>query len=375
MIQINPFVIEGYLAPQYFCDRTEDTNMLTRHLTNQCNVALIAPRRLGKSGLIYHCFNQEIIKQQYHCIYIDIYDTKDLNEFVYALGKGVLDAVKTKGAKVWRAFLSALLSLKSTITFDSEGKPEWSVTLGDIKQPDITLDEIFTYLQQADKPCLIAIDEFQVVATYPEKTIEATLRKRIQQCHNANFVFAGSKRHMMAQMFASEARPFYHSSTIMGLEPINKQTYMQFANHHLKTINKEITTKAFDLIYNTFDGTTWYIQYVLNMLYSSNTPNHLLNTDDANLIINNIVSQHRFAYQALLFQLTTKQKQLLYAIAREGKASAIMSQKFLHKYNMGASTVQGALKTLLDKDFVTQNENIYQLSDKFLELYIKRQLN
>lgn len=375
MIQINPFVIEGYLAPQYFCDRTEETSMLTRHLTNQCNVALIAPRRLGKSGLIYHCFNQETIKQQYHCIYIDIYDTKDLNEFVYTLGKGVLDAVKTKGAKVWRAFLSALLSLKSTITFDSEGKPEWSVTLGDIKQPDITLDEIFTYLQQADKPCLIAIDEFQVVATYPEKTIEATLRKRIQQCHNANFVFAGSKRHMMAQIFASEARPFYHSSTIMGLEPINKHTYMQFANHHLKTINKEITTDAFDLIYNTFDGTTWYIQYVLNMLYSSNTPNHLLNTDDANHIINNIVSQHRFAYQALLFQLTTKQKQLLYAIATEGKASAIMSQKFLHKYNMGASTVQGALKTLLDKDFVTQNENIYQLSDKFLELYIKRQQN
>ena len=97
MVQLNPFIIEGYLSPEYFCDRVEETALLTRHLTNRCNVALIAPRRLGKSGLIYNCFQQENIREQYHCIYIDIYDTKNLNEFVYALGKGILTALKPKG--------------------------------------------------------------------------------------------------------------------------------------------------------------------------------------------------------------------------------------------------------------------------------------
>lgn len=201
MVQLNPFIIEGYLSPEYFCDRVEETTLLTRHLTNRCNVALIAPRRLGKSGLIYNCFQQENIREQYHCIYIDIYDTKNLNEFVYALGKGILTALKPKGRKVWEFFLNTLLSLKSTISFDINGNPEWSVGLGDIQVPNITLDEIFAYLEQADKPCLVAIDEFQTVANYPEKTVEATLRKRIQNCHNANFVFSGSKRHMMALMF------------------------------------------------------------------------------------------------------------------------------------------------------------------------------
>ena len=62
----------------------------------------------------------------------------------------------------------------------------------------------------------MAIDEFQTIASYPEKTVEATLRKRIQNCHNASFVFSGSKRHMMALMFTSQSRPFYHSSSIMG---------------------------------------------------------------------------------------------------------------------------------------------------------------
>lgn len=163
----------------------QTTALLTRHLTNRCNVALIAPRRLGKSGLIHNCFYQKEIREQYHCIDIDIYDSKNLNEFVYAQGKGILTALKPKGRKVWEYFLNMLQSLKSTISFDINGNPEWSVGIGDIQAPDITLDEIFAYLEHADKPCLIAIDEFQTIANYPEKTVEATLRKRIQNCHNA----------------------------------------------------------------------------------------------------------------------------------------------------------------------------------------------
>lgn len=371
MVQPNPFLIEGYLAPEFFCDRVEETALLTRHLTNRCNVALIAPRRLGKSGLILNCFHQEEIQEQYHCIYIDIYDSKNLNEFVYTLGKGILNALKPKGRKVWEYFLYILQSLKSTISFDINGNPEWSVGIGDIQTPDITLDEIFTYLDHADKPCLIAIDEFQTIYNYPEKTIEATLRKRIQNCHNANFVFSGSKRHMMALMFTSQAHPFYHSSTIMGLGAINEQTYLSFANHHLAKIGKEMTTEAFAYLYRQYDGITWYIQYVLNMLYTAMSDKNMIEIEDVKTVINMILSQQRFAYQALIYQLTSKQKQVLLAIAKEGRPSSVMSQSFLQKYRLGASTVQGAIKVLLDKDFITTDEGYYTLCDKFLEQSLK----
>lgn len=371
MVQINPFLIEGYLAPEYFCDRVEETALLTRHLTNGCNVALVAPRRLGKSGLIYNCFQQAEIQEQYHCIYIDIYDSKNLNEFVYALGKGILTALKPKGRRVWEYFLNMLQSLRSTISFDINGNPEWSIGIGDIQTPDITLDEIFAYLEHADKPCLVAIDEFQTIANYPEKTVEAVLRKRIQNCHNAHFVFSGSKRHMMAQMFTSQARPFYHSSSIMGLQPINEQIYLEFANRHLAKNNKVITAEAFHELYQRFDGITWYIQYVLNMLYTALSTHETLEIDDVEYAIRNILSQHRFAYQTLIYQLTAKQKQLLVAIAREGKTKSIMSQDFLQRYHLGASTVQGAAKVLLEKDFITQDDVTYQLCDKFLELCLR----
>lgn len=370
MLQNNPFLTEGYLSPEYFCDRVEETALLTRHLTNGCNVALIAPRRMGKSGLIYNCFNEEEIRNNYHCIYIDIYETKNLNEFVYVMGKGILRELKPQGRKVWESFLNIMQSLKSAITFDINGNPEWNVGLGDIASPDITLDEIFEYLNHADKPCIVAIDEFQTIAGYPEKTVEAALRKRIQNCHNAKFVFSGSKRHMMALMFASESRPFYNSSSIMGLEPINKEAYFDFANHHLSKINKSISHEAFDWIYQSFDGITWYIQYILNMLYTHAISESTITTEDAKSVMTAILSHHRFVYESLLFQLSPKQKQVLLAIANEGNATGVTSQAFLQKYKLGSSTVQGAIKVLTERDFISYDNDSYQVSDRFFREWI-----
>ena len=146
---------------------------------------------------------------------------------------------------------------------------------------------------------------------------------------------------------------------------------MAFANHHLVKNHKKISAEAFAYLYHRFDGITWYIQYVLNMLYTSISDKPLLEEEDVRVAIEGILAQHRFAYQALLYQLNAKQKQVLTAIAIEGKPSSLMSQEFLQKYHLGASTVQGAVKTLLDRDFITQDEGVFQLCDRFLELSLR----
>ena len=91
------------------------------------------------------------------------------------------------------------------------------------------------------------------------------------------------------------------------------------------------------------------------MLYSAISNQKLIEIEDVTTVINLILSQQRFAYQALIYQLTSKQKQVLFAIAKEGNPSSVMSQAFLQKYRLGASTVQGAIKVLLDKDFISKH--------------------
>ena len=95
----NPFVTSGYIAPEYFCDREKETEELLRWLVNENNVAIISTRRMGKTGLIQHCFHLKEIKENYYTFLIDIYATKTLREFVFQLGKVILDDFKTERTK------------------------------------------------------------------------------------------------------------------------------------------------------------------------------------------------------------------------------------------------------------------------------------
>ena len=79
---INPFVTNGYAGAEYFCDRVQETKDITAWLQNGNNIALISPRRYGKTDLIRHCFEQNDIKKRYYTFIIDIYSTKSLAEMV-----------------------------------------------------------------------------------------------------------------------------------------------------------------------------------------------------------------------------------------------------------------------------------------------------
>lgn len=374
MTKMNPFITNGYVSAKYFCDRIIETETLTRYITNGNNVALISPRRLGKTGLIEHCFHQKQIAAEYYTFLIDIYATKNLQEFVFELGKGILNTLKPRGKKTWEVFLDCLSSLRTSISFDFSGNPGWSLEMGDIKTPTVTLDEIFHYLERADKPCLVAIDEFQVVSKYPENNVEALLRTHIQHCKNTKFIYAGSQRHMMGEIFASPTRPFYQSTAIMNLSPIDEQIYIKFIQKHFEDNDKKITETTVHSIYDRFEGITWYIQFVANSLYALTATGEICTDDRVNIAISNILAQLNFTYSSLLFQLPPRQKEVLMAICKEGKAKEITSSKFLRTYKLTASSVQGAIKGLLDKDFVTNELGEYSVYDKFFEIWLKESI-
>lgn len=373
MTVVNPFITQGYLSPHYFCDRVEETKYLTDLVINGNNVALISPRRLGKTGLIYHCFEQQHIKNNYHTFIVDIYATKNLQELVFYLGKSILGTLKPQGRRVWERFVNTLSSLRSSISFDINGMPEWGLGVGDVKAPQTTLDEIFMYLEQADKPCIVAIDEFQAVADYPEKNAEAILRTHIQRCKNTRFIYAGSQRHIMAEMFASPSRPFYQSTSMMSLAPIDIEKYMEFAQSLFKEYHKDITREAILVVYQRYEGVTWYVQTILNALFTMTEPEGVCSTEQIEMAIRQVITQQSFTYSSLLFQLPSKQKEVLMAICKEGKATNITSRPFLQRYSLTASTVQGAVKGLLEKDFITQDLGTYSVYDQFFAMWLMQQ--
>ncbi len=370
----NPFVIHGYESPEYFCDRVEETQTLIQMFTQTGNVLLTAPRRIGKTGLIEHCFKQPEIRDNYYTFMIDIYATKNVNEFVYLFGKSVMEQLRGKDKSTWSQFLSVLSSLRPNVTFDAMGLPSWGVEIGDIKVPQLTLQEIFSYLEQADKPCLIAFDEFQTIASYPDKNVEALLRTHVQHCKNARFIFSGSQRHVLAEMFNTAARPFYQSTVQMSLKPIDLQKYIEFAQQHFLSANKKIEAETVENVYKRFSGITWYVQYVLNVLFSMTPENTVCQPHQVQAAIDVIMGQLDYSMSSLVFQLPAKQKELLWALCREGETQSLTSKKFLNRYKLTASMVQAAIRGLLEKDYVSCDLGTYFVYDKFLAEWMLRKM-
>ena len=374
----NPFVTNGYVGERYFCDRVEETRRLIDLLTNGNNAALISPRRLGKTDLIRHSFNQPQIKEHYYTFLIDIYATSSVKDFVNVLVRSIIDALKPFGKKVLQHFIDVVTSLRSDISFDVFGQPSLGISMGSIDNPETSLEEIFRFLDKADRPCLVAIDEFQQIASYSGKTnVEALLRTHIQRCRNANFIFAGSQRHLMDAMFTSPSRPFYQSVTVMNLQPLALDIYREFAVGLFAEEGKTLLPEVVDKVYRDFNGVTAYMQRLMNVMFMRTPQGEVCTPDMIDDAIDYTLMMAGDTYEALLRQMPEKQRNVFIAIVAEGEVANVTSGAFSRKYRLpSTSSVSSAVKGLLAKDFITQTKSgAYQPYDKLFALWVKRYMD
>lgn len=368
----NPFIIGGYVSPEYFCDRRVESNEILTAILNTRNTTIISPRRMGKTELIQHCFHFPEIKKDFHSFFIDIYSTGSLKEFVFMLGKEIFDTLKPKGKKFIDNFFNVISSLRPAFKLDPfTGTPTFDIGIGEIIKPEYSLEQIFTYLESADKPCVVAIDEFQQIAKYPEKNIAAILRTHIQKCNNTTFIFAGSQRHMMQNIFFSPSRPFYQSVSLINLGPIELKEYRKFIIRHMKNGNKIISNELIERVYNLFEGHTWYLQNIFHRLYSIMEKGEECTIQIIEHCIRSTVNSFEPMFEGTLSLLPERQKEVIYAIAKEGKAKEVTSSLFIRKHGLkSSSTVQSALRQLVEKEFITRENDIYIVYDRFFGLWL-----
>ena len=372
----NPFILTPMIPEEYFCDREEETRRLVTTVTNQSNIVLISPRRVGKTGLINHCFEQPEIKDEFITISIDILHTTSFGELILELGNAVFKNVAKRSDRMLAKFTAALRSLRASFGYDPlNGTPTFDIKLGQVSTPDYTLDEILGYLEEADKPCIVAIDEFQQITNYPEKNIEALLRGRIQRLRNTFFIFAGSERRIMNEMFFSSKRPFYQSASLMQLEPIKIENYIAFVKHHFEANNKLINDETITNIYHQWQGITMYMHRILHDAFIIVQEGEECTMQVIEDVTNTYISQNEKRLQEMLAFISPQQKELLYAIAREGVATKLTSAAFVKKNQLkSASAVQSAVKRLLEYDIITQKGHEFSISDPLLSIWLRNRL-
>ena len=369
MKQKNPFVTAGYAGEEYFCDRRRETARLIAAFENDRNITLIAPRRYGKTGLIMNALAK--MPTEFTGIYLDIFPIEDLATFTSAFASAVTGALDSPIEKTLSAVARFFKSCRPTITPQEDGMPRFSFDIAP-SAAKATLDDAFAYLKAKDRRAVIAIDEFQQIAEFPEKGVEALLRSHVQFVPWIRFVFAGSRHHVMSEMFGSAKRPFYQSTEILSLGTIDPGEYETFARSHFATRRDRVDSKVFRALYDRFDGITWYVQAVLNKVWESGRG--LTDAAQIDEAVRLLVEGSDIVFHDLFRSQNEASRALLRAVAADGCVASPTSGDFLSRHGFKShSTVRSALADLVGNDLLYQTDNGYVVYDRLFGIWLARQ--
>ena len=373
MFLTNPFVIGTYISEEYFCDREEEKEKLIGHLRNGRNVVLFSERRMGKTGLIQHVFHNKQIQKDYNCLYFDAYACGNIQEFTYELTNCVFNNLRETGSfleKITAIFRSIQLSLEID---PMTGKPEIGISLGEIKQPERTLQEAFSFLNTLENPVILAIDEFQQILSFKDFNTAAFLRGLVQTSSNVKMIYAGSEAHLLSNLFPQSSSPFYQTSTMMHLEAIPADKYFLFAKEKFAKEDKTITETVFYEIYEEFQGCTWFVQSALNRIYANTLPGEKVPADALEKTVRTLLQEQDVFYRTLLSTLPMAQKALLFAVAKEKTVSNPSSTEFVKKYSLSSvSSTQSAARSLIEKGVLRKTDKGLSIYDFLFNAWIKK---
>ena len=367
-MESNPFLISGYISPEYFCDREKETETITEALLNGRHLTIFSPRRMGKTGLIRHVFYLGLKEKLFTPVYSDIMATTTLKEFVETLGKAVFTAM-SRNETALKKILKKLAMLRPKISIDEfTGAPSITLSVAAGQEAVNSLEAIFQYFNSQKTKFVLSIDEFQQITDYPEKNVEALLRSFVQQSSNVTLLFSGSRKHILTGIFTDPERPFYSSTQILEIGKIGSESYSVFIGKRFSSPARSITPAAIKMILESTSLHTFYVQFLCNRLYSSFRK---IDTDQVKQMLLKIINENEPVYGGYINLITSLQFRVLRAIAINDGIRNPTSSEFLDKYNLGAaSSVSLAVKSLEDKGFITANNQVYFMNDQFFRQWL-----
>ena len=365
----NPFSHSGIVTGEAFCNREKETSDLAYLAEHSQNVLLFSHRRMGKTSLIYHLMQRLRNKRpRIESVYIDLYGSVDEKDFIEAVFSG-LAQIESK--------IEKLLKLASGLRFGGSvdpmsGQPSISVSISPHDHPqylETAMNALSAYSQK--RKLLVIFDEFQEIDTYAEKSekgFEKRLRSHIQSHTNIAYLFSGSQKHILAQMFNASDRAFYQMAVSCPLKPIAVEHYIKWARAiFLKSRQTDLPDDIIRDIVARCDFQPMYIQQFLFELWRLET----IGAGAIDEIALKIVKSRENEFMILWDSLTVNQRKALRLLAETSGENMYYSD-VLQKFGLkSGSLLKRALTSLSSREVVTKNKT-YHIQDAMFQKWIQR---
>jgi len=361
-----PGIAEG----DAFCNRVDERKQLVENVNHINHSVIMAPRRYGKSSLL----NYVIGESDYPYIWVDFLSVASLEDVVEKISKGakhLLLQMSPEFKKIQQQAKNFVRSLIPEVSLSAMGQ---SVTFNLGNNVKTTIDEMLLqlddYAKRMERKAIIVFDEFQQISELTENAeIETLIRHAVERSKNITYIFSGSNRHLLQEMFGSSSRPLYRLCQPMTVERIHEADYVSFIKDaSKKKWGQEITDKDIKTIMMLTERHPFYVNALCNKLWMSDT----LPTDKSIIEAWDwYIITYKHIITSDILNLSLNQKKIIRVLSMNPEKEPY-GASFCAKTKVSLSSIRQSLNVLVTKDIVYKNEQgEYALVDPALRYYMK----
>jgi hypothetical protein len=379
MAERNPFSYGDLALDDSFTDREEELAELESDMLNGQNVVLFAPRRYGKTSLVWRA-SQTLVDQGVLVAQIDLMRTPTKEQFAARLAQTIYEQIASPLLRVREraAQIFGGLRILPVMTVDpNDGTLGFSFTTGHAKEDvDATIEKLLDLPAELaagrDRRVAIVFDEFQeVLAVDPH--LPNIMRAAFQAQPEIAHVYLGSKRAMMHRLFNDANEPFWRSAKQMELGPIPDESFSVFVVERFRSTGKDVEPGAVAALLAITHGHPYGTQELAYALWEVTEPGAVASLDDLSQALDHVLRSENAHFTRIWDEASTAQKLVLQALAIEPLAP-ITSSGFRRRHGLPASSsVQRALEALIADELVAkESRGAYRIAEPFLAEWVLR---
>jgi len=371
----NPFVYGMVVSGDDFCNRKDETKEIMRDIETSHNVILFSQRRFGKTSLIKEVFrrcNQKDIVT----IYADLYPAVNEESFIQIYAKAIADSLHGTLAKGFKGLGEFFKRLRPSVSCDDSGQLDFSFLIDSeniLPSLNDVLETVKRYADREKKKVAVCFDEFQQIGLFETDILEKTMRSSFPKHNNVSYIFMGSKKHLIQDIFNNPNRPFYRSAKSFPLGKIKEKEWITFIADKFKATGKTISIDLIETLIKTCKVHPYYVQCLSHIVWEKTIAKKKIEQEDITIALDLLIKRETATYQAVLDGLNLKQKQVIIALSKKSSKDKVLSKQFLKKHSLpSASTVQYSLNHLVENDLIDKENGIYTITDLFFKKWLSQ---
>lgn len=374
----NPFRYGDLALDDTFTDREVETRELKADLRNGQNVVIFAPRRYGKSSLVWRASQELVAAGDVLVAQVDLLATPSKEKLAEKLATSIYEDLAPPAVRVREKVASLFSGLRVTpkIVLDpNTGNVSFGFDAGHAREDvDATLERLFELPAQLATErktrAALVIDEFQEVVDI-DPHLPALMRTIFQRQPEVAHVYLGSKRAMMQRIFNDDNEPFWRSAKQMELGVIRPDLFAPFIVDCFARTDRAIDASLVDRVFAVTKGHPYATQELGYFLWEE-VPEGFSATaadlDDALLAV--LRSEHAH-FSRIWDKAARGHRLVLQALAEDPDRQ--ISEEYRRRHNLPSdATVRKAIRTLSEDELVVRTDDGYRIAEPFFAEWILR---